>query len=140
MPLNALSPDRLQQLLVEVAQEEADRYKAALEDALNEGWLLWSMNSDAARMKGYMANTIMEDLPLVLEPAYLDLYKQGMAPDLAALTLWNQVQQQAMMTGQPITDTSKLLWAMLLDLPSWVWKKFQQDFISLSRQFLKQMA
>ena len=98
----SLSPEALQTSAANNAKR-ADAYiRQGLGQAFVQGFLLWSKQPPAKRLEKYTHlptaeepwGTQPEDLPLILSPEYLDLYREGFLP-------------------APVSRT----WALLLTLP-----------------------
>lgn len=135
-----IDPQKRQELMVRVVRRMAKRLEQTIRRAFDEGWGLWQIAKPQQRLQGYERCTFPEDRPLVLDPDYLSKWRIGISSPLRALTTWQQMTQaQADMNGQPqtpppIQDYGPLFWALLLNLPDFVFEHFASDFRSLLGQ------
>lgn len=134
-----IDAEKREEYIREIAERNADRLKDALLEALDNGWLIFHKGKPRERLNGYMKSTLAEDLPLLLDPDYLDKLSQGLAPPLLAVQM---VEQRAMessqidpMTEQPMlpqTPAPPLLWPIILGgLPGYVFERLASDFRTL---------
>lgn len=149
--LMSLGPTDQQEVLQEVATEFAERYEADLTEVLERGALTFGLTDGPARLAQYRAQTLPDDIPLILDPEYLKLRGEGMAPPLAAEQLvaeyqaavaeYGQIRQEAAQSGQQAPNLTlppapPSFWPSLLP-PRWpplVFKWFQRDYIELARR------
>ena len=128
-----VTPEEQQRISLELAKRWNQSIDTALEQTVEEGFMIWSVQPPAKRLQGYMLSTLAEDFPLVITSDYLDLFRAGILPSLKALEEWQAITA----TGQSPTSYQRYLWPMLLLLPDWVFRKYQSDFIHLVKMEMK---
>ena len=104
-------PDRLQEMIAEVAQEGADRYKETLQKALDSGWHIYDKRPPAERLRYFMLQTAPVDLDMILMEDYTEQARAGLLP-------------------LPVSP----FWYSLMSLPAFVAERFMSDFRHLLRE------
>ena len=127
-------PTERQALVRRVAEHFAEKYEKALRKVLDEGWSVYERKGVDERLASYMSETLPEDMPLILDPDYLEKRQFGTAPPLQAELL----AQQAIASG--MEPETPMLWPQLLQLPPFVFKRFQTDMRFLLRTEAKELA
>lgn len=106
-----ISPERLQELDIEVAKHEVELYETDLRRVLDEGLEIFATLSPSEKLAGF-ANpefTYPEDTANILDPNYVDAIKAGFAM-------------------LPVSPPWRIL---LTEYPLWVYEKLAGEFRSL---------
>lgn len=127
-----LTPERKAEIMRELAQRDADRLKEGLERIRDEGDVVFGRPRPLARLRGYLAATLANDLPFVLDPDYPEKLRTGQAQPLLAMQLRDQQMQLLAEGGDPTTvQEPPAFWLRLLELPPYVWGWHARDFESV---------
>ena len=126
-----LTPEQYQTITVELTQERAEAFEAAIDETLDTGWLYFEQADEKQRRFGYMNSTLTEDFPLIMTEDYAVL-RQQQPPIVPPLHCEIELQQ-LVAAGQQITDWQRYFWALLLVTPK-VFTRFQRDFIRLLKE------
>lgn len=132
--MSTLSPEEVQEVMLEVAQENAAKMKDAILGALDDGWLIFKMGTTSQQLDFFKGVTLAPDAPLVLSEGYLEGWRAGVLPQLQALTDWQMVQAQ----GQPV-DYQRHFWGVLTIMPPYVFEWFQAVFRKVVRAQMKRL-
>jgi hypothetical protein len=147
-----LEPKVREQIAERVAQRFSDKLKAALRKSLEEGWLIFSKGKPEERLRGYMAGTRLDELPMILDPEYHQKMRVGLYPlpmqpcNAQVMTIMGEQGFCAQPLGhadpmmpdahtpdmpQPFTN----FWFLISTLPWWKdwspWEYFVKDFSRL---------
>ena len=128
-----VTPEEQQRISLELAQRWNQSIDTALEQTVEEGFMIWSVQPPAKRLQGYMNSTIEGDALLVLTDDYLPLYKAGILPPLKALTEWQALTD----AGLPPSNYQRYFWGLLFLLPDWVFEKYAGDWRTLVKAEIK---
>lgn len=136
-------PEVQERSLKEIAEQWADRLKESLLTALDEGWLIFKKARPQERLAGYMANTLSQDMPFVLNPEYRNLLDAGLAPPLLCVQMDEarkvaEVQAQKLLVdaqamglqadAPQLPPAPPMLWVYIMDLPPYVFERLSRDF------------
>ncbi len=143
--MSALSPEELQQIEVDVVKEAVAEYEAAVTQAADEGWLLFSIGKPRERLYVYKECTYPEDMMLVLTPDYPKLLRAGIMPPLRCIAEWNNAvapvtDEKGQVTVPIPSDLRPFFWALLLICPDQVLTRFADDFRELARVELEKVV
>ena len=132
-----VTPAEEQQYMVEVAKEDAAFFNEQLRDAVDHGYLFWTIQTPKERYQAYRDRTLQADfLPLMTED-YLAL-RGNVLQELQCVVEWNQLVE----AKQQPQDFRRYFWAVWLlpIFPKWVFEHYQKDFIRLYKAELEREA
>ena len=138
-----VEPDEDEEDIKDAVKEWADELEVELGELLDKGFSIFAKRPPRERLAGFLAETLREDAPLVLNPDYLKLRQAGLMPPLWAETLlaeyeaaqaaYAQVAMQAQQMGMPPPEPPQvpkppMLWPLLLQAPDYCWETVARDF------------
>ena len=150
IPVNlySLEPREQEEVWGEVQDEIEERYHDDLKELLKKGTLFFYRARAKDRLAWYMEQTLPADLPLVLDPDYLEKRRLGAALPLQAELMRKereaaQAEQEAvLMQAQvmgivaapempPLPPDAPPFWPGWLEFPDLMWGHFARDFRDL---------
>src|SRR5690349_9900923 len=122
--------------MTEGAKQDAEDVKAALQQTIDDGWLVWPTASGAeSELAAFKAWTLPEDDEWVLKPDYLPMLKAGVYPPLQCMVLFQAADAAGLLPG---AYEPTFFWAQLFFRePPFVWEHYASRYRSLTRAEMK---
>mgnify|MGYP001570445773 CR=1 FL=1 len=105
-----VTPEENEEDIRDVAREYSERLETTLREVIDEGAVIFGKSKPANRLRAFLDLTLIQDVPLVLNPDYMKALKAGLAP----------------LPASP-------MWQGLAALPDFAWHHFARDFRDLLR-------
>ena len=126
-------------------KEGVAEYEAAVTQAADEGWLLFSIGKPRERLYVYKECTYPEDMMLVLTPDYPKLLRAGIMPPLRCIAEWNNAvapvtDEKGQVTVPIPSDLRPFMWALLLLCPDFVFLRWATDFRKLAAAEMERLG